>query len=103
MIVLETRFVHKCGFRARAITALSVSVVGEILVATAVFAFILDFAKVPVFNALRIAYKKKRMRGPEELVSKGTVTELILNLACLSGVICKLGRDRDSLLVSGQA
>jgi hypothetical protein len=30
-------------------------VVGGILVAAAVFAFLLDFVKVPVFNRLRIA------------------------------------------------
>ena len=34
---------------------LPVLVVGGILVAAAVFAFILDFAKVPVFNRLKIA------------------------------------------------
>ena len=41
-----------CGI---AMTPLPILVVGGILVAAAVFAFILDFAKVPVFNRLRIA------------------------------------------------
>ena len=40
-----------CGI---AMTPLPVFVVGGTLVAAAVFAFILDFAKVPVFNRLRI-------------------------------------------------
>ncbi len=38
-----------------AMTPLSIFVVGGTLAAAAVFAFILDFAKVPVFNRLRIA------------------------------------------------
>jgi H+-transporting ATPase len=38
-----------------AMTPLPVFVVGGILVAAAVFAFILDVAKVPVFKRLRIA------------------------------------------------
>jgi H+-transporting ATPase len=38
-----------------AMTPLSVFVVGGTLAAAAVFAFILDFVKVPVFNRLRIA------------------------------------------------
>jgi H+-transporting ATPase len=41
-----------CGI---AMAPLPIFVVGGTLVATAVFAFILDFAKVPVFNRLRIA------------------------------------------------
>jgi H+-transporting ATPase len=41
-----------CGI---AMTPLPIFVVGGTLVAAAVFAFILDFAKVPVFNRLRIA------------------------------------------------
>ncbi len=41
-----------CGI---AMTPVSIFVVGEILVAAAVFAFILDFAKVPVLKRLRIA------------------------------------------------
>jgi len=41
-----------CGI---AITRLPIVVVGGILVAAAVFAFILDVAKVPVFKRLRIA------------------------------------------------
>jgi len=41
-----------CGI---AMVPLSIFVVGGILVAAVVFAFILDFAKVPVFNRLRIA------------------------------------------------
>ncbi len=41
-----------CGI---AMTPLPIFVVGGALVAAAVFAFILDFAKVPVFNRLRIA------------------------------------------------
>jgi hypothetical protein len=36
-------------------TPLPILVVGGILVAAAAFAFLLDFAKVPVFNRLRIA------------------------------------------------
>ena len=36
-------------------TPLPIFVVGGTLVAAAVFAFILDFAKVPVFSRLRIA------------------------------------------------
>jgi H+-transporting ATPase len=38
-----------------AMAPLSIFVVGGILVAAAAFAFILDFAKVPVFHRLRIA------------------------------------------------
>ncbi|MGD0011485.1 MAG: HAD-IC family P-type ATPase [Terriglobia bacterium] len=41
-----------CGI---AMTPLPILVVGGILVAAAAFAFLLDFAKVPVFNRLRIA------------------------------------------------
>ena len=41
--------------RGIAMTPLPIFVVGGTLVAAAVFAFILDFAKVPVFNRLRIA------------------------------------------------
>jgi H+-transporting ATPase len=41
-----------CGI---AMTPLAIPVVGGILVAAAVFAFLLDFAKVPVFKRLRIA------------------------------------------------
>jgi len=41
-----------CGI---AMTPLPVFVVGEILAAAVVFAFVLDFAKVPVFKRLRIA------------------------------------------------
>ena len=41
-----------CGI---AMTPLPIFVVGGILVAAAVFAFLLDFAKVPVFKRLRIA------------------------------------------------
>jgi len=41
-----------CGI---AMTPLPISFVGEILLAAVVFAFILDFAKVPIFNRLRIA------------------------------------------------
>jgi H+-transporting ATPase len=41
-----------CGV---AMAPLSILVVGGVFVAAAVFAFILDFAKVPVFNLLRIA------------------------------------------------
>jgi H+-transporting ATPase len=41
-----------CGI---AMTALPISIVGATLIAAAVFAFILDFAKVPVFHRLRIA------------------------------------------------
>jgi H+-transporting ATPase len=41
-----------CGI---AMAPLPIFVVGGTLVAAAVFAFILDFAKVPVFNRLRIA------------------------------------------------
>jgi len=40
--------------RGIAMTALPLSVVGETLAAAAVFAFLLDFAKVPVFNRLKI-------------------------------------------------
>jgi hypothetical protein len=36
-------------------TPLPIFLVGGMLVAAAVFAFILDLAKVPVFNRLRIA------------------------------------------------
>jgi len=41
-----------CGI---AMTALPILVVGGILVAAAVFAFLVDFAKVPLFNRLKIA------------------------------------------------
>jgi H+-transporting ATPase len=41
-----------CGI---AMAPLPISVIGETLVAAAAFAFILDFAKVPVFNRLKIA------------------------------------------------
>jgi H+-transporting ATPase len=41
-----------CGV---AMTPLPISAVGGILVAAAVFAFVLDFVKVPVFNRLKIA------------------------------------------------
>jgi H+-transporting ATPase len=41
-----------CGI---AMTALPILVVGGILVAAAVFAFVVDFAKVPLFNRLKIA------------------------------------------------
>src|ERR1022692_1377162 len=41
--------------RGIAMTPLPILVVGGTLVAAAVFAFILDFAKVPVFNRLKIA------------------------------------------------
>jgi H+-transporting ATPase len=41
--------------RGIAMTPLPILVVGGTLVAAAVFGFILDFAKVPVFNRLRIA------------------------------------------------
>ena len=41
-----------CGI---AMTPLPVSVVGEILLAAVVFAFVVDFAKVPLFNRLKIA------------------------------------------------
>jgi H+-transporting ATPase len=41
-----------CGI---AMSPLSVSLVGEILLSAVVFAFIVDFAKVPIFNRLRIA------------------------------------------------
>jgi hypothetical protein len=40
-----------CGI---GMTSLPILVVGGTLVAAAVFAFILDFAKVPVFKRLRI-------------------------------------------------
>jgi hypothetical protein len=36
-------------------TPLPIFLVGGVLVAAAVFAFILDFAKVPVFKRLKIA------------------------------------------------
>jgi hypothetical protein len=36
-------------------TSLPIFMVGGILVAAAVFAFIVDFAKVPMFNRLKIA------------------------------------------------
>jgi hypothetical protein len=36
-------------------TPLPIFVVGAILVAAAIFAFIVDFVKVPVFNRLKIA------------------------------------------------
>ena len=41
-----------CGI---AMTPLPIFAVGGILVAAAVFAFVLDLAKVPVFNRLKIA------------------------------------------------
>ena len=50
--VLLASTLATCGI---AMTPLPIFVVGGILVAAAVFAFILDFAKVPVFNRLQIA------------------------------------------------
>ena len=41
-----------CGI---AMSSVPVSLVGEVFLAAAVFAFILDFAKVPVFSRLKIA------------------------------------------------
>jgi H+-transporting ATPase len=49
--VLIASALATCGI---AMTALPILLVGAILLAAAVFAFILDFAKVPVFNRLRI-------------------------------------------------
>jgi H+-transporting ATPase len=50
--VLIASTLATCGI---AMTPLPIFVVGGILVAAAVFAFVVDFAKVPVFNRLRIA------------------------------------------------
>jgi H+-transporting ATPase len=50
--VLIASTLATCGI---AMTRLPLFVVGGILMAAAVFAFILDFAKVPVFKRLRIA------------------------------------------------
>jgi H+-transporting ATPase len=50
--LLITSTLSTCGI---AMTPLPIFVVGEILLAAAVFAFVLDFAKVPVFKRLRIA------------------------------------------------
>jgi len=50
--LLITSTLSTCGI---AMTPLPIFVVGEILIAAAIFAFILDFAKVPVFKRLRIA------------------------------------------------
>jgi H+-transporting ATPase len=50
--LLITSTLSICGI---AMTPLPIFVVGEILIAAAVFAFVLDFAKVPVFKHLRIA------------------------------------------------
>jgi H+-transporting ATPase len=52
-----------CGI---AMTPLPVFVVGGILVAAGIFAFILDFAKVPVFKRLRIAYRRDARSGGTE-------------------------------------
>jgi H+-transporting ATPase len=50
--LLITSTLSTCGI---AMAPLPIFVVGEILIAAAIFAFILDFAKVPVFKRLRIA------------------------------------------------
>jgi H+-transporting ATPase len=49
--VLIASTLATCGI---AMTPLPVSAVGEILIAAAVFAFLLDFAKVPIFHRLKI-------------------------------------------------
>ena len=50
--VLIITILATCGI---AMSALSLFVVGETLLAAVIFAFILDFVKVPVFNRLGIA------------------------------------------------
>jgi H+-transporting ATPase len=50
--VLIAATLATCGI---AMTSLPILVVGGTLVAAVVFAFILDFVKVPVFNRLNIA------------------------------------------------
>jgi H+-transporting ATPase len=50
--VLIASTLATCGI---AMNPLSILAVGGVLVAAAVFAFVVDFAKVPVFNRLRIA------------------------------------------------
>jgi len=52
MDLLIASVLATCGI---AMASLPVLVVGAILVAAAVFAFIVDFAKVPLFNRLKIA------------------------------------------------
>lgn len=53
--VCDILIISTLAARGIAMTPLPVLVVGETLVAAAVLAFILDFAKVPVFNRLRMA------------------------------------------------
>jgi len=53
--VCDILIISTLAMRGIAMAPLPVFVVGGTLVAAAVFAFILDFAKVPVFNRLRIA------------------------------------------------
>jgi H+-transporting ATPase len=52
--VVDVLIASTLAARGIAMASLPIVVVGGILVAAAVFAFILDFAKVPVFNRLRI-------------------------------------------------
>jgi len=53
--VVDVLIAATLATRGIAMAPLPIFVVGGILVAAAVFAFILDFAKVPVFRGLRIA------------------------------------------------
>ena len=53
--VVDLLIASTLATRGIAMARLPIFVVGGILVTAVVFAFILDFAEVPVFNRLRIA------------------------------------------------
>jgi len=62
--VCDVLIVVALATRGIAMTSLPVLAVGEILMAAAVFSFVLDFAKAPVFHRLRIGGESGKDAGP---------------------------------------